>query len=209
MRRLSLSSTERTDLKKSATVKIRNGGSLPATVYGKGVSKSLAVKISDFDDILRTPGGRLSLIDLTIDGGVAEALPVMIQAIQKNPVTGKVVHVDFHRVDLKEAVHASVPLTVIGEAPGVKLSGILETPLSFIEIKALPDAIPSHINIDISHLELGDKILVSEIVVPEGVEVIGPSPETLAVVIHLPYMRNDEPEVVKEAAAEEAAPAAE
>lgn len=197
MRRLKLSSTERTDLKKSATNKIRYSGALPATVYGKGISKSLAVKFSDFDEILRTPGGRLSLIDLTIDGGMKEALPVMIQAIQKNPVTGKIVHIDFHRVDLKEAVHASVPLTIIGEAPGVKLSGILETPLSFVEVKALPDAIPSHINIDISHLDLGDKILVSEIVVPEGVEIIGPSPETLAVAIHMPYIRAEEGEAEK------------
>lgn len=206
MRRLSLSSTERTDLKKSATIKIRNGGSLPATVYGKGISKSIAIKNSDLDDLLRTPGGRLSLIDLTIGGGAMEALPVMIQAIQRNPVNGKLVHVDFHRVDLLEEVHASVPLTLVGEAPGVKLSGILEHPLSFIEVKVLPDAIPSHINIDISHLELGDKVLVSDIVLPEGVELVGPGPDTVAVVIHLPYMRNDEAEVVKEAAAPEAAP---
>lgn len=204
MRRLALTSKERTDLKKSATKKIRLDGELPATVYGRGASTSISVKVSDLSEILRTPGGRLSLIDLTIDGDTKEGLPVMIQATQRNPVTGKIVHVDFHRVSLLEAVHATVPISLVGEAAGVVFGGIQEQLLASLEIKALPDSIPSHIRVDVSQLGLGDKVCVSDLQIPEGVEVVAPSADSIVAAVHMPYLRaEDEPAKEEEAAAME------
>ncbi|MHB1001597.1 MAG: 50S ribosomal protein L25 [Armatimonadota bacterium] len=189
MDRIKLEARVRDNTGKSANKKIRMQGGIPATVYGKGDSQSISLKFSDFIEVLRIPGGRLSVIDMNIGDVDASETPVMIQSIQRDPVTDRIIHVDFQRIIADEPVNAEVPLVLIGEAPGTKQAGILEQLTTNINIKSLPDDVPTHIDVDISHLELGDKVYVRDLKVPENVEVIGPSPETLAVAIHMPNIR--------------------
>lgn len=189
MTTLKLSSTERKDLRKSETKKIRRRGDIPATVYGKGPSMSVAVNSKDLHDILKTSGGRLSVIEMTIGGGEKEEYPVMIQAIQRNPISNAILHIDFQRVSLLEPVSASIPLVLAGEAPGTKMGGILEQLLSNLEVKALPNELPNYIEVDVSELNLGDKTFVSDLSVPGNVEVTGPAPETLVATVHMPNIR--------------------
>lgn len=207
MTRLQLSSTTRTDFRKSETKRIRREGGIPATVYGKGVeSKAVTIPADEFAQLLKTPGGRLSLIDLKIDGKAQKAHPVLIKEIQRDPITKQILHVDLHRVSMNEPVHASVPIVLVGEAPGTKQGGILEQFTPALEIRTLPDHIPTHIDVDVSHLELGESIHVSDIQLPDGIELLGPVPENVVATVRLPVVRVEAAPEAEEAA-EEAAPA--
>lgn len=191
MAKLDLLAKERPDTRKSTTKKLRAQGEIPATLYGKGLTKSISVKESDLMNLLRNPEGRHSLIDLHIDG-TDEHLPVIIQAIQKNPLNQKVIHVDFRHVSLEEKVLTSVPIRIVGEAPGVELGGVLQQELNELEIKAFPDSIPPHIDVDVSHLNIGDKVYVSDIQLPEGVELVGPSEDTIVASVLQPSIQVEE-----------------
>jgi len=204
--RLQLESKVRTDYRKSETKKLRREGGVPATVYGKGLeSVSLAVQALDVTGILKTEGGRLALIDLKVDGKTQKAHPVMFQEIQRDPITHQIVHIDFHRVSMNEPVHASVPIVILGNAPGIKEGGILEQITRELELKALPDHIPSHIDVDVSHLELGEHVSVGDLTVPEDVEVIGPQPDIVVAGVRLPHVHIEEVEEVPEEELEEEA----
>jgi len=210
--RLALQAEMRNDFRKSYTKKLRNEGKIPATVYGRGLeSKSLQLALDDMVHLLRTPGGRLALIDLKVDGKTEKAHPVMIQAIQREPIGKKIKHVDFHRISMDEPVTATVPVTLVGEAAGIIEGGVVEQPTSDLHIKALPDKIPTHIDVDISPLGLGDSVHVRDIQVAEGVEIVAPPPESVIVMVRLPHVRVEaeaEPtEEVAEAAAEPGAEA--
>lgn len=214
MTRLRLLSTTRADLRKSATKKLRREGGIPATVYGRGEEPtSVAIEAEELARILRTPGGRLSLIDLKVDGKGSKAHPVLIQEIQRDPVTNRVLHVDFHRVRMDEHVHAAVPIILVGEAPGTREGGILEQFTRELDIRALPDHMPTHIDVDVSNLGLGKAIHVSEVQVPEDVEVLGPPSDNVVATVRLPIVHIEEvapeagevAEEVAEAAAEESA----
>lgn len=188
--RLSLQAETRKDFSKSYTKKLRNSGKIPATLYGKGIeSKALQLDLADMAALLKTPGGRLSLIDLKVDGKAEKAHPVMIQAIQRELIGKKIQHVDFHRISMDEPVSASVPVTLVGEAAGQTQGGVVEQPVSELHIKSLPDKIPTHIDIDISGLNVGDTVHVSDVVVPEGVEITAPPAETAVVMVRMPHVR--------------------
>jgi len=209
MTRLQLSSKTRADFRKSETKRLRREGQIPATVYGRGEeSRAIAVPAADFVQVLKTPGGRLSLIDLKIDGKGSKAHPVLIQEVQRDPVSNKVFHVDFHRVSMNEPVVASVPIMLFGEAPGTKRGGILEQVTRELEVRVLPDHIPTHIDVDVSGLGLGDAIHVGEIGVPEGVELVGLVAENIVAAVRMPIVHVEEvaPEVEEEAAAAPEAP---
>lgn len=198
--RLSLQAETRKDFRKSYTKKLRNDGKIPATLYGKGVqSKSIELSLEDMVQLLKTPGGRLALIDLKVDGKLEKGHPAMIQDIQREPVGKKIRHVDFHRISMDEPVQASIPISIIGIAPGIAAGGVTEQPVSEVTVKALPDKIPSHIDVDISHLELGDAVHVGDLQIPEGVEILAPPAESMIVSVKLPHVHVEEVAPVEEA----------
>ena len=209
MSRLQLSSKTRTDLRKSETKKLRRNGAVPATVYGRGEeSLAVAVQAEELVQILKSPGGRLSLIDLKVDGKGSKAHPAMIQEIQRDAVSKRILHIDFHRVSMDEPVHASVPIILMGDPPGTKLGGILEQFTSEFDIRALPDHIPTRIDVDVSHLELGQTIHVSDVQLPEGAELLGPVAENVVAMVRLPLVHVEEAAPAAEEAAEAPAEAA-
>jgi len=198
--RLSLQAETRKDFRKSYTKKLRNDGKIPATLYGKGVqSKSIELSLEDMVQLLKTPGGRLALIDLKVDGKLEKGHPAMIQDIQREPVGKKIRHVDFHRISMDEPVQASIPISIIGIAPGIAAGGVTEQPVSEVTVKALPDKIPSHIDVDISHLELGDAVHVGDLQIPEGIEILAPPAESMIISVKLPHVRVEEVAPVEEA----------
>lgn len=208
--RLALQAETRNDFRKSYTKKLRNDGKIPATVYGRGLeSKSLQLALDDMVQLLRTPGGRLALIDLKVDGKAEKAHPVMIQAIQREPIGKKIRHVDFHRISMDEPVTALVPITLVGEAVGQAEGGVVEQPTSDLHIKALPDRIPTHVDVDITPLALGDSVHVRDIQLAEGVEIVAPPPESVIVMVRLPHVRVEAVPEVEEVAEEAAEPGAE
>ena len=156
----------------------------------------------DLYKVLHGSAGTNVLVNLTVDGAEHLALP---REIQRDHVRGRYVHVDFLAVRRDEKVTVSVPVRVVGESPGVKVGGVVEHHLWELQVECLPGDVPDGIDADVSELQVGDSLRVSDIVAPEGVTVLTPPDESLLSVI-VPQVRVVE-EVAEVAEGEEAAPA--
>lgn len=183
---------------KGAARKLRATGRIPAVIYGRAMqTRQVSVDPQDLDKLLHSTGAGLNtLIDLQLEGAEQQ---VLLKSLQREPVHGAFLHADFYQVDLSQAVVVSVPLRVVGRAPGVELGdGILDLPLREIEIACLPTAIPDHIEADVSELQVGQSLHVSELHLPEGAELRTDSALAVALVAA--------PKVEEEAEAEGEAP---
>ena len=120
-----------------------------------------------------------------------EEVMAVLKDVQRDPIKDSILHVDFLKVFKGEKVTVSVPIELTGESKGVKKGGILEHILREVEIEAIPSNIPDVIEIDISDLDLGDSLLVSEVNFPEGVEPLV-SPDTAIVSILAPVKGEEE-----------------
>lgn len=187
---------------------LRAQGQLPANVYGKNVeSLSITVPADAFEKVY-DQAGETGLIELTVDGQVR---PVLVHMVQVHPVSSSILHIEFFQVNLKEKVHANVPLETVGESLAVKDSvGALLLPVSEVEVEALPAEIPEAIEVDISSLNaLDDEIKVKELKIPAGVTVLTDPEMTVAKIGALVQKVEEEPVLApaEEEAAEGATPA--
>jgi len=152
---------------------LRREGVLPANIYGRGID-SVAVQAPKHavQQLLRTTG-RNVVIDLHVNGE-GKPRPVLLRSLARNPVTGDVLHLDFQQVSLTEKMHADVPLVLVGEPPAVSVfGGILLQSLDHLVMLALPDDLPSLIEVDVSNLtELESSIHVRDLTLPPNVEVV-------------------------------------
>jgi large subunit ribosomal protein L25 len=166
----SLSAEARSASGKGANRKLRVAGRIPAVVYGKGrQSQSVVLDPHALETLLQKSGAGLNtLIDLSVAGRTDT---VLVKELQRHPVTGRPLHVDFFQLDLTQKITVSVPIHFTGKARGVEFGGILDHPLREIEVECLPRAIPEFIEVDVSALDVGHSIHVSELRLPEGVEV--------------------------------------
>lgn len=170
MKKHTLDATKR-DITKTKAAILRRQGLVPATVYGKKIaSESLSVTHSDFVKVYNE-AHETGLVELKVDGSVK---PVLIHTVQKDPVKGEILHVELHQVDLKEKVHANVPLVLTGEAPAVAQKiGVVLTLVSEVEVEALPTHLPEKLDVDVSTLaEVGQELKVSDINVGSDVTIL-------------------------------------
>jgi large subunit ribosomal protein L25 len=152
---------------KGAAGRARRDGFVPAVVYGLGEANvPVAVSARELTHILA--GGANTLITLKLDGN--EQLTLARQ-VQRNPVKGTLVHVDFVRVRADQTITADVAVHLIGDAEGVNLGGVLEQLLHTVSIEARPTDIPPAIECDVSALGIGDGVRVRDLMVPAGVTV--------------------------------------
>jgi large subunit ribosomal protein L25 len=142
--------------------RLRVSGMIPAVVYGAGQpSQTVAVDPKQMKRILNSVTGHNTIFDLALDGSTAK---VMIVDWQHEPIKNALLHVDLKRIAMDKVLRVSVPVLLKGEAPGVKLQGgILEQMLREVEIECLPGDIPSHLDADVSKLEFGQTIRVSDL----------------------------------------------
>lgn len=153
--------------------KLRAEGLTPANVFGKKTaSVSLSVKTDEFQTVFAETG-ETGLIELTLEKEQTPR-PVLVHHVQVDPVSGAVLHVEFFQVDLKEKVHAQVPLEFTGTPPAVEQNlGVFLTVLTEVEAEALPAELPEHIAVDVSGLvEVNQELKVSDLDVPKGVTVL-------------------------------------
>jgi large subunit ribosomal protein L25 len=148
--------------------RLRAAGTIPAVVYGEGVTPlPVAVDAKSFRTAVSGEQGLNTLIDLDADG---TKFIVMAREIQRHPVRGTVSHIDFQVVDPNKPVVAVVALHVIGDAVEVRHADWeIDQQLFNLEILSRPDKIPTHIDVDISHLTPGAAIRVADVILPEGV----------------------------------------
>lgn len=200
MERLQVKATLRDSKKKGAARKIRAQGDIPGVVYGADMEPlTLKVNQHDFDKALKGSEITNVLIDLEIEG--KETLPVMLRDFQVDILKRFFTHVDFQKIDLKKKIKLEIPVHLVGKAPGVKEGGILEHSRRTLEVRCLPTAIPDAIDVDVSHLDIGDTIHLTDLKLPEGVEMISAADVTIAAVVE------PKEEKIEEVVAEEGAPA--
>ncbi len=149
---------------------LRAESRIPAVVYG-GEKPPINVALSEKDLMAaRKKGGANAILRLKHAKGEET---VIVKELQRHPVTDRPVHADFQRISLTQKIEAKVPLNIIGEAPGVKTSGgMMSIDMRELRIKALPAAIPQHIDVDVSGLELHQSIHVKDLALAAGVEVL-------------------------------------
>jgi large subunit ribosomal protein L25 len=196
--------------------RVRREGKIPAVVYGAGKdSTPVTVDPRHVLRILRSDTGHNTIFDLAMNG---EQTKAMIVDWQYEPIKGSLLHIDLKRIAMDKALRVSVPIVLQGVAEGVKTEGgILEHILREVEIECLPADIPSHIDVDISHLTFGKVLRVADLPHNQKIkfltdenqpiahvtavkEEVAPTPEAVAAEAAAPA----EPEVIKKGKAETA-----
>ncbi len=165
--------------------KIRKEGKIPAIVYGKETkTMPVEIKVKDIEKTVSSLKEGALLITLKlIDKENAEEKTVIIQEVQRDPVTDKIIHADLKQVSLKEKSIFKVPVVTTGIPEGVKLGGVLEHIMREIPVRCLPDNLPSKFELDITFLKIGQDIKLKDIKVPEGVEIMEDAGKVVLTVI--------------------------
>jgi len=180
---ISLSVKIRTETGKKAG-KLRKKGILPGILYGTALkgAQPLELDCKTFEKIFEE-AGESSLISLEIENG--KKYPALIHDIQRDPLTGEIIHVDFYQVSLEQELVAKIPLIFEGTPSAVKdLGGTLVKNISEVEVKSLPQKLPKEIRVDVSDLKtFEDNIKVSDLKLPAGVKVLKEPEEIIAVVL--------------------------
>lgn len=179
---------------KGAARKLRAVGRVPAILYGHGMEPlALSVDSRELFHLLHTGAGANVLVDLVVDGTAHLALP---RDVQRDHIRGRFVHVDFLAVRRDEKIHVTIPLRIVGESPGVKAGGVLEHHLWELNVECLATDVPEAIDVDISGLEIGSGVRVSDLKVRSGVTILT-SPEDSVVAVTQPQVAVEEEEAAE------------
>jgi large subunit ribosomal protein L25 len=172
--------------------RLRNEGILPANLYGRGIdSASLQLQYMDGRDLLNLHG-RNNLIEVQISGET-EVRPVVVRDVSIDPVTRKILHIDFFQVDLQRTIQADVPLNFVGISQGVSMyGGVLVQAIDRITIEALPADMPEAIDVDITVLEeLDSQLFLRDLTISNLVTVLT-SEDTLVSAVQRPRVATEE-----------------
>jgi large subunit ribosomal protein L25 len=194
--RTKLTVTKREQLGSRETRRLRKQGIVPGVLYGRAEPIAIAVEARELRRALTGKAGLHSILDVEIDGTGASHASIL-KDYQLDKVRGGVTHVDLQEVRLDRPIHASVAVSLIGgeDAPGVREGGVLSQPLRELNVEALPLEVPEHIDLDVSHMALGDTLRLADIVLPEGVTLLDDL-ETVAATVTAPS-REEEAEGVE------------
>ena len=171
MAELTLEVQRREETGKSAVKKMRRSGVVPAIVYG-GDRDPVTISVNRrviSDLITKSEHGIRSIFLLKLSDS-DKSRHAMIRDYQVDPITRELKHVDFIRVNMKETINLEIPIHSKGVAKGQKEGGVVDMVMREMEVECLPGAIPDEIVIDISQLEIGDSLRISDLEMPEGVK---------------------------------------
>jgi large subunit ribosomal protein L25 len=176
-----LSASTRDTVGKGAARSLRSSGQIPAIIYGHAREpQSLAIPAREFEKLLERVSAESTVIELTLAGGVARTL---IREIQRHPYKKQILHIDFQELVAGEKVSVNVPIVLTGTPEGVRLSGgILSQVMSELSIRVDPVNIPRRIEADVTNVAIGHSLHVSDLKVPDGVEILDDADTTVAVV---------------------------
>src|SRR5690606_11896684 len=177
---------------KGVARKLRQKGLVPAELYGKG--KEPQAVVVDPQEVRNYLAGNTSF-DLEIEGLGKET--ALINEVQRDAISGDIKHIDFLHITLDEKVTVTVPVTLVGDAPGAREGGVVQQLLWELEVECLPLEIPETIEIDISNLGIGESLSVSDVKAAEGIEILT-SPEEVIVTVALPTATVEETDAEEE-----------
>ncbi|MBI5267689.1 MAG: 50S ribosomal protein L25/general stress protein Ctc [candidate division Zixibacteria bacterium] len=212
MKDISLAAEQREGRGKGAAHQLRGTGRIPAVMYGPETKPTpLTIEERAFRTALKQAGGQSTLFTLTIGGKQSK---VILREIQRDPVSNRVLHLDFHAISMNRPIHINIPVHFTGIAKGVKAEGgIMQVVMREIEISCLPTNIPEHVEVDVSELGIGDSIHLGALVIPNAT-ILGESTRTVVVISAPTIIKVETPAVPAEGEAAvvaegEAAPGAE
>lgn len=194
MKEITLQVHARTATGKGVARKLRANGRLPAVIYGHN-EEPVPVELEQhrLSATMRQAGGEKLLINLNIDGKDSEK-KALIKDMQRDPVSGKILHIDFQHISMDEKIKIEVPIKIEGVPDGVKnFGGIISWNIRKIMVSCLPSDIPDKISIDVSEMKIHDSIHVKELAA-EKYEILDDPEETIISIIP--------PTVIKETVAE-------
>ncbi|NLG69068.1 MAG: 50S ribosomal protein L25 [Firmicutes bacterium] len=167
---------------KGAARQLRRQGWVPGSLYGPSVSRTVQVRRSELERLLKVPGARTRLVRLVVQDGqpAGESYSVLIKEVQRDPVALDPLHVDFYAVPMDRPVRATVPVLLEGVETLERRGLVPAVGEREVEVECLPTAIPRYFTVDVAALEDGDSLTVADLQVPEGVQVLT-DPETILV----------------------------
>src|SRR5215210_1293562 len=178
-----LQAKEREERGKNAARRLRASGMVPAVLYGDGDGRSAALAVPDkvVDYTLQHLGDN-ALYDIDLGAGGSTA---RIVDVQRDPVSGRLVHVDFAPVNMRERIEVTVPLHLVGEAPGAEEGGVLQQVAYEVQIETLPGDIPQELTLDVSSLGMNENLTLADLDLPDVITLIS-DPEEVAATVTAP-----------------------
>ena len=190
---------------------LRAAGDIPGVIYS-ATTDTQAIVVNARALRQAVSGGLHTILDVTLDGD-GQTRPVLIKDLQLDPVRGRVVHIDLHEIRLDQVIQTAIPVHIEGHAEGVNMGGALNQPVHELHVDALPADLVDFISVDVSALEIGQSIRLSDLEAPPGVTFTDDLESTVIATIAAPVSEDElktEAELEAEAEAEaEAAAAAE
>jgi large subunit ribosomal protein L25 len=191
-----LKAEKRDQAGKGAARKLRALGRVPAVLYGPQLDPlRLTVDSLQLWHALHTDAGTNVLISLAVDGDTYLTMP---REVQRDIVKGTLLHVDFLRIRRDVAIEVEVPIHLTGESVGVSEGGVIEHHLWELRIECLPANVPESVQADVTNLNVGDSLHVSDLQVPQHLTVLTPEEETIVSVVPPPVLEVPEEEVPEE-----------
>jgi large subunit ribosomal protein L25 len=183
---------------KSAAKRLRRSGSVPAILYGGSEPVRITLNPRDVLRVMQGHGGTTQLLTLRFEGDGGHRMAI-IRDMQVDPVSERLLHVDLQEVSMDRSITVSVAVHAVGEPSGVKnQQGILNLLLYELQISCLPGQIPERIDADVSALDIGDVLTVSQLTAPAGVRILNDPGQAVATVS--PPMAEEVPEAPAAAA---------
>lgn len=178
MEQKTLAIEERSDLKKGPSRRLRNSGKIPAIIYGHSGNTPITVDAHEFSRKFRQISEN-TIINVTIG---KKTYDVLVKDFQENIITGKIIHIDFYEIERGKILRTNIPVKLNGAPVGVREGGILEHLMHSIEVECLPKDIPETVEIDVSDLDIGSSIHLSDVPQPENVKFLGFPEQVVALV---------------------------
>jgi len=182
--------------------RLRREGLIPGVLYGKGHARAIVIGERDLRIALTGTSGLHAIVDVVIEGQTTPHHAVL-KEYQQHPLRGTLTHVDFHEVRLDQAIQAVVVVSLIGEAPGSKLGGVVQQVSRELRVEALPGLIPEHIDADLSGLDVGDILRLEDIDAIEGVAFLDDPHGTVIATCTLPRGLTEDEEAEEDEEGEE------
>jgi len=159
MKSITIKGSERESVGKVATKALRNAGMVPCVIYGGNQPVHFTAEEKAFKNLVYTPNAHTVVVEL--ESGIK--VEAILQDIQFHPVSDKILHIDFYQLNGDKEIAIEVPVNIIGKSKGVMTGGVLTLNQRRLKVKALPKNLPDFITVDISNLEMGNKLYVTKL----------------------------------------------
>ncbi|HEX7254958.1 MAG TPA: 50S ribosomal protein L25 [Gaiellaceae bacterium] len=184
--RIKLEVAERESRGSAESRRLRKQGLIPGVLYGRGKPPhAISVSERELRRVLTGPSGLHAILDVVLDGQKATHASIL-KDYQQDVITGRIAHIDLQEVRLDQPIHAQVVIELVGESAGTKEGGVLSQVTREINVEALPMEVPERIEVDISAMNIGDTLRLTDVAKQDGVTFLDDPEETVLATVTVP-----------------------